>query len=226
MSNPLFTLKNLTKTFCCGDRNIQILSGIDVELQSGTITTIVGESGSGKSTLLNMIGGLESITSGEILFRGESIGSYSDKELTTYRRENLGFIFQNPILLSDFTLLENCYLPAYLAGGTKRELLEQSKHLLKQVGLSHRLDHYPGTLSGGEQQRLSIARAMLQEPSIILADEPTGSLDEEISETIQQIFIDLVRQYKVTLLLVTHNPKLAQLGDQRIRLTRGKVELY
>lgn len=231
MSNPLFTLNQVTKVFQWGSQELRILSGVNLELQSGTITTIVGESGSGKSTLLNMVGGLESITQGTITFTGEhpageDIATFSDKKLTQYRRDHLGFIFQNPVLLSDFTVRENCYIPAYLAGGNKKELLERSEELLEEVGLAHRINHYPGTLSGGEQQRLSIARALLHNPSIVLADEPTGSLDEELSLVMQDMFMNLVKRHGVTLLLVTHNAELAKLGDQRVRLTHGQVELY
>ncbi len=226
MSSPLLSVVQASKVFQWGSDELKILSAVDLTLQEGSVTTIVGESGSGKSTLLHMIGGLESVTSGSILFKDKDIAQYSDRDLTTYRKEHVGFIFQNPVLLSDFTVLENCYIPAYLAGGVKKELIARAKVLLDEVGLSHRLDHYPGTLSGGEQQRLSIARALIHNPQLLLADEPTGSLDEELSATIQEIFLKLVRKEGVTLLLVTHNPKLAEIGDQRVRLTHGQVEYY
>ncbi len=226
MSNPLLSVSHVSKVFQWGSEELKILSDISLDLQEGSTTTIVGESGSGKSTLLHMIGGLESVTSGSIMFKQEDIAGYSDKALTAYRKNHIGFIFQNPVLLSDFTVLENCYIPAYLAGGSKRDLIPRAKSLLDEVGLSHRLDHYPGTLSGGEQQRLSIARSLIHNPQLLLADEPTGSLDEDLSATIQEIFLELVRRKGVTLFLVTHNQKLAQTGDQRVRLTHGKVEYY
>ncbi len=226
MSNPLLTVSRVSKVFQWGSEELKILSDVSLDLQEGSTTTIVGESGSGKSTLLHMIGGLESVTSGSIMFKQKDIAGYSDKALTAYRKNHIGFIFQNPVLLSDFTVLENCYIPAYLAGSSKKDLLPRAKSLLEEVGLSHRLDHYPGTLSGGEQQRLSIARSLIHNPQLLLADEPTGSLDEDLSATIQEIFLELVRRKGVTLLLVTHNQKLAQTGDQRVRLTRGQVEFY
>ncbi len=226
MSNPLLSVSHVSKVFQWGSEELKILSDISLDLQEGSTTTIVGESGSGKSTLLHMIGGLESVTSGSIMFKQKDIAGYSDKELTAYRKNHIGFIFQNPVLLSDFTVLENCYIPAYLAGGSKGDLLPRAKVLLDEVGLSHRLDHYPGTLSGGEQQRLSIARSLIHNPQLLLADEPTGSLDEDLSTTIQEIFLELVRRKGVTLFLVTHNQRLAQTGDQRVRLTHGQVEYY
>jgi lipoprotein-releasing system ATP-binding protein len=185
---------------------------------------ITGESGSGKTTLLNLVAGLDAPSNGAILFEGTDLGGLSETELAVFRSRNLGFVFQFHYLMRDFTALENVMMPALIAGEAASRARERSTRLLMEVGLSDRADHYPPQLSGGEQQRVAVARALTNDPSIVLADEPTGNLDERNSTAVEDLLFELVGRHGVTLLMVTHDRRLAARGDRRLVLAHGVLQ--
>ena len=217
-------LKDVSKVYESGPVPLTVLKSIDFQIDEATITVITGASGSGKSTLLNLIGGLDMVTSGEIYAAGLPIHSMSETELTSYRAQRLGFVFQFHYLLKDFTALENVMLPAFMSGTPRHDATEAARALLEEVGIADRADHYPSQLSGGERQRVALARALVNRPGILLADEPTGNLDADNSAAVEQILVELVRNHGTTLLLVTHDPRLGSVGDRTLRLDHG--ELY
>ncbi len=211
----------LSKVFRSGEEELTVFSGVSLTVPAGATVVISGESGSGKSTLLNLIGGLDSPTHGRILFRGREITGREERELTDYRGRALGFIFQFHYLLRDFNALENVLMPALIVGRGRREARARARVLLEQVGLGGRLHHYPVELSGGERQRVAVARALMNDPQLILADEPTGNLDERNSAQVQRLLFSLVREYGKSMLLVTHASELAERGDARYVLEHG-----
>ena len=217
----LVTLRGVSKLFESGTSLLTVLDGIDLELEAGEITTISGSSGSGKSTLLNLVGGLDRPTTGEIIACEYTVHSLPEAALTAYRARSLGFVFQFHYLLKDFTALENVMLPAFLLGVTRSAATKRARRLLDEVGLADRTDHYPSQLSGGERQRAALARALVNEPPLLLADEPTGNLDAENSRRVEGILVELVRSHGSTLVIVTHDERLAALGERRLRLDRG-----
>ncbi len=211
--SSILKITNLEKTFFAESGNLTILKNLNMELEEGCKCVIIGKSGSGKSTLLNIIGGLDNASSGCVVFDGQEISSMNEEELTSYRQKSLGLIFQFHYLLKDFTALENIFLPAYIAGLSKKEAMEKAWQLIKDVNLENRADHLPSQLSGGERQRVAVARSLINNPKIILADEPTGNLDPQNAALISDLLFDMADRYKKTLILVTHDMNIAKKGD-------------
>ncbi len=217
-------LRGVSKTFRSGESDLTVLGGIDLELAQGEVVAVSGSSGSGKSTLLNLIGGLDRPSGGEIHVFDYAVHSLNETDLTGYRARRLGFVFQFHFLLKDFTAVENVMLPAFMIGVSRREATGRAERLLAEVGLSERLGHYPSQLSGGERQRTALARALINEPGLLLADEPTGNLDAENSARVESVLLDVVRAHGTTVVIVTHDERLSQLGDRRLHLDRGRLE--
>lgn len=222
-SNNIIKITGLEKTYMTDSENLTILKDLELTVKEGTKVVIVGESGSGKSTLLNMIGGIDSITSGTVLSGNWNVGKLNEDEIAEYRSTFLGLIFQFHYLLKDFTALENVYMPAYIAGVPKKQAMERAEQLLNDVGVSGRMNHLPSQLSGGERQRVAVARSLVNDPSLILADEPTGNLDPANAVMIGDLLFSMVEKYKKTLLLVTHDLQLAEKGDICYKIVNGKL---
>jgi len=220
----ILQVKELWKSFLSGQEKLDILRGVDLTLEEATTLVITGESGSGKSTLLNCIAGLEKVSSGTISCAGWEVASLSEHWLSEYRKKSIGFIFQFHYLLNDFTALENVMLPAYMTGLSKREAQERARGLLSEVNLLPRASHYPAELSGGERQRVSVARSLINDPSLILADEPTGNLDEHNSSRVAELLFNLVEKHGKTMLLVTHDLHLAAKADLHLFLESGNLK--
>ena len=223
-NDNIIEIKNLTKTYLSGDDTLLILDNIDFSLKRRCFMSLSGESGSGKSTFLNIVGALDKGDSGEVFCCGLDLGRAGEREMARYRNRETGFIFQFHYLLKDFTALENVMMPGRILGRPYDELKEEAVSLLKSVGLDRREEHYPGQLSGGERQRVALARAMINSPDLILADEPTGSLDEKNSRVIEELLFSICREKNVSLVLVTHDERLADLAEERYRLHSGKLE--
>ena len=221
---PIIDIKNLCKTYYSANYPLDVLKGIDLTIYSEEIVAIVGESGCGKSTLLNLVGGLDKVTNGSIIVKGKNIELLNEDELAVFRNQFVGFVFQFHYLLPDFTALENVMLPYLTKRFNKKEAREIAINLLKEVNLENRLDHRPSQLSGGEQQRIAIARALINNPSIVFADEPTGNLDEKNSREVQKLLWDLRDNHNLTILLVTHNDDIANRADRKVKLAYGKIE--
>ncbi|MBQ7159496.1 MAG: ABC transporter ATP-binding protein [Treponema sp.] len=221
--SSIVTITNLEKTYKTDSETLTILKDLNLEIESGTKTVIVGESGSGKSTFLNIIGGLDTATSGSVRVGPYEVSSLSEESLTEYRSHFLGLIFQFHYLLKDFTALENVFLPAYMAGMPKHEAREKALSLLHDVGLVDRVDHLPSQLSGGERQRVAVARSLINDPQIILADEPTGNLDPANALMIGDLLFSMADKYQKTLILVTHDMSLAKKGDFCYAITNGQL---
>jgi lipoprotein-releasing system ATP-binding protein len=219
----LIALRSLTKEYVDGSRVVRVLTELDFDVAAGERVAIVGESGVGKSTLLHILGTLDRPTRGEVWFDGEDLATKSDRELAHFRNREVGFIFQFHHLLPDFTALENVMMPARIGGLARDEAERRARALLERVGLQDRLDHKPGELSGGEQQRVAVARALVQRPRVVLADEPTGNLDPATGEGVQQLLTELNQERDVTLVVVTHNAGLAGAMDRTVRLAAGHV---
>jgi len=202
---------------------LAILKGVDLDVQHGEIVSIVGASGAGKSTLLNIIGTLDKPDSGNVLIRGVDVNTLKSRQLSAFRNKHVGFIFQFHHLLVEFSALENVCIPAYIAGTSKSEAEKRATELLKLLGLGDRLDHKPGQLSGGEQQRVAVARALINNPAMILADEPSGNLDSHNARELHQLFIDLRREFNQTFIIVTHNEELANLSDRKVLMKDGLI---
>lgn len=201
--------RGLAKSYRDGTRVVDVLSGIDLVVEPGELVAIVGPSGSGKSTLLHVLGTLDKPDAGSVLIGGQDVAALTGTRLAAFRNRTIGFVFQFHQLLPDFTALENVMLPGRIAGRSSAELEPQARHLLDEVGLSHRLDHFPSELSGGERQRAALCRALVLEPPLLLADEPTGNLDAESGERVLDRLFDLQARHGTTALLVTHNPEIA-----------------
>lgn len=216
----LLEIVNLNKSFLKGDYRLDVLSGFNMSVGKGEMLAIVGPSGAGKSTLLHIIGGLDKPDSGSVLFQGEDILKLKGKALDQFRNQDVGFVFQFHYLLEDFTALENVMMPALIAGENIDDAVKRAKALLAKVGLEDRVTHFPAELSGGEQQRTAIARAMMNSPKIILADEPTGSLDKKNSDEVLDM-IRLMRDEGVTVLIVTHEAAIAESCDRIIRIEKS-----
>ncbi|TPE55523.1 ABC transporter ATP-binding protein [Maribrevibacterium harenarium] len=212
---------NLTHDVQAGGQPLQILKGISFEIKGGESVAIVGASGSGKSTLLGLLAGLDRHTGGDIELAGQSLNALGEEQRAQLRAQHVGFIFQSFHLLPSLTALENVMLPGELKARDDAKELAQS--LLQAVGLSHRMGHYPRQLSGGEQQRVAIARAFASEPSILFADEPTGNLDYENGQKIEQLLFDLNKEKQTTLVVVTHDPELAARCDRRLHMHDGRI---
>jgi len=223
MSN-LLEVRGLGKTYNSGANALEVLSGIDLDLVAGTTTALVGASGAGKSTLMHLLGALDRPTSGSVCFRGENIFKKSERQLAAFRNRSIGFVFQFHHLLPEFTALENVMMPALIARVPRNQAIDMAKSLLQDVGLGERLTHRPGELSGGEQQRVAIARALALDPELLLADEPTGNLDMKTSEGIHAMLSELQIKKGLTLVIVTHNERLASAMGTTIHLLDGKIE--
>ena len=220
----MIALSNLTKEYVDGPRVVRVLTGLDLEVAAGERVAIVGESGVGKSTLLHILGTLDRPTSGEVWFDGEELTMKSDRELALFRNREVGFIFQFHHLLPDFTALENVMMPARIAGVAHEMARRRAADLLGRVGLAERVDHKPGELSGGEQQRVAVARALIQAPRVVLADEPTGNLDPATGAGVQELLIELNSERRLTLVIVTHNRDFAAAMDRTLRLAGGGLK--
>ena len=214
-------VKKLGKAYQHSGKALPVLWDVDLMLEPGDMVAVVGASGVGKSTFLQILGTLDLPTSGSIRFDGEELTSMSSSRLAEFRNKKIGFVFQFHHLLPEFTAIENVMMPALVQGIPQGHAKARAKDILGRVGLSHRLTHRPGELSGGEQQRVALARAMVLEPALLLADEPTGNLDRSTGEAIHQLFLDLNRERGSTLLVVTHNPELASLMPRRLRMIDG-----
>lgn len=202
---------------------VEVLRGISLGVKAGEVLAISGASGAGKSTLLHIMGSLEIPDAGKVLFRNTDIFSLDKSELARFRNRHIGFIFQFHHLLPEFTALENVCLPAYIAGKSPREARQRGEFLLEFMGLKDRLHHRPAALSGGEQQRVAVARALMNDPELILADEPSGNLDSAGATALHQLFFDLRREFGKTFVIVTHNNELAALSDRRLTMKDGRL---
>ncbi len=221
MNKPVLELKNIQRHFGKGETKTEVLKGIDLKINAGEIVALVGPSGSGKSTLLQIAGLLDTPSGGTILVAGQNASKASDKQRTALRQNYMGFVYQAHLLLPDFNALENVMMPMLLAGVKESDAKSRALALLEMVGLSHRLTHRSGQLSGGEQQRVAIARSLANQPKLLLADEPTGNLDPKTAETVFQMLLDVVRQTGLSALIATHNPELATRMDRRITVEDG-----
>ncbi|WP_456315235.1 ABC transporter ATP-binding protein [Pseudomonas shirazensis] len=206
---------------------LEVLKGVDLHIKKGEIVSIVGASGAGKTTLLQILGTLDKPskwqTETSLIINGENILGFSDKSLSKFRNLNLGFIFQFHQLLPEFTALENVCIPAYLANKPKTETEKEAKRLLEYLGLSHRINHKPNELSGGEQQRVAVARALINKPDVIFADEPSGNLDTQSAENLHQLFFQLRDEFGQTFVIVTHNEDLANMADRKLIMVDGQI---
>ena len=219
----ILELKNIHKNFRLGEDDIEVLNGIEISIQQGETFAIVGPSGSGKTALLQIIGLLDSPTSGELYVRGKSPEDLNDKSKSRLRNEFFGFIYQFHHLLNEFTALENTMMPLLIREQTTKEARTKAQDLLIRIGLEHRINHKPHELSGGECQRVAVARALVTSPSLILADEPTGNLDPETADRVFDSFLDLNRSLNTSLIMVTHNQELAKRMDKVYELNFGKL---
>ena len=203
--------------------DFKVLNGIDILIKEKEIVSVVGKSGAGKTTLLQILGTLEKPSSGEIYINNQNLSELNEKELAIFRNKNIGFIFQFHHLLPEFTALENICIPAYIAKTSVKKATEKAKYLLDLMGIGKRINHKPNELSGGEQQRVSVARALMNEPSVIFADEPSGNLDTKSADQLHELFFKLRDLNKQTFIIVTHNNKLADLADKKIVLSDGII---
>ena len=220
---PLIKITNIKRDFVLGDEIVYVLKGIDLEINKGEYVALMGPSGSGKSTLMNLLGCLDTPTSGNYILNGKDVSKMRDDELAEIRNKEIGFVFQTFNLLPRTTALDNVALPMIYAGYSKSERRERATEVLKQVNLSDRMDHQPNQLSGGQRQRVAIARALVNNPSIILADEPTGNLDSKTSEEIMKLLAE-IHDNGNTIVLVTHEEEIAEHAKRIIRLRDGMVE--
>lgn len=219
----MIQLDNLSKTFIKDGNRIEVLRELNFNIVQGQSLAILGVSGSGKSTLIHILGALDHPTSGTVLFDDVNVFDWNEKKLADFRNRKIGFVFQFHNLLPEFSCLENTMMPAMIQGLPHREAKERAELILDEVGLSNRLTHKPGELSGGEQQRVAVARALINEPEIILADEPTGNLDTETGKKIEDLLVRFNQTKKITLIVVTHNKSLADRMSQSIGLKDGKI---
>ena len=215
----MITGKDIRKSY----GQLEVLKGIDLQINQGEIVSVVGASGAGKTTLLQIIGTLDKPTSGTILFENEDISTLSEKKLSAFRNKNIGFVFQFHHLLPEFTALENLYIPAFIAGIKEKEAHNRALELLDFLHLSDRATHKPSELSGGEQQRIAVARALMNHPTLILADEPSGNLDSANARELHKLFFSLREKFNQTFVIVTHNQELADMSDRKLMMVDGKI---
>jgi lipoprotein-releasing system ATP-binding protein len=218
----LIRARGIYKSYGANQR-VSVLRGLDLDVAAGEAVVIVGQSGVGKSTLLHVLGALDQPSAGEVAFNGVALSSLSEKELAALRNRQIGFIFQFHHLLPDFSALENAMMPGLIGGLGWDDAAEKARRVLQQVGLGHRLDHKPGELSGGEQQRVAVARAIVLSPRAVLADEPTGNLDSATADEVHQLLLGLKREQGIALVIVTHNEQLAALSDRTLRMVDGHL---
>ncbi len=222
-SVPLLEGVDIGKNYITKAGSLNVLTDINLSVNSGEVLGIIGASGVGKSTLMHILGGLDKPSSGKVLFNGENIFDRNSAFLDRFRNNNIGFVFQSFNLLNDFTALENAMFPLLIAKMDKKKAREKAEHLLGQVGLKDRLDHKPGELSGGESQRVALARGLINDPDLLLADEPTGNLDSRTSESLMELFRKLNQENKQTFVIVTHSQKIAKSLDRILLLAEGVV---
>ena len=215
----MLTATNIQKYY----GQLWVLKGVDLEIKQGEIASIVGPSGSGKSTLLHILGTLDKPDKGEVIVGGERLNFLNEKRMAAFRNRHVGFVFQFHHLLPEFTALENVCIPGWMAGRSKKEVNDHALSLLQMLGLEKRIDNKPNQLSGGEQQRVAVARALINKPAIIFADEPTGNLDSANARELHQLFFTLRQQFNQTFLIVTHNEELAQMSDRLLHMKDGKI---
>lgn len=213
----MLTATNIQKYY----DQLWVLKGVDLTIQQGEIASIVGPSGSGKSTLLHILGTLDHPSKGAVAINGQAINFLNDKQVAAFRNRHIGFVFQFHHLLPEFTALENVCIPGWMAGRKRKEVADRAVQLLEMLGLSGRLENKPQALSGGEQQRVAVARALINNPDIVFADEPTGNLDSANARELHQLFFDLRKQFNQTFLIVTHNEELAQMSDRILHMKDG-----
>lgn len=211
--------KNIFKNY----QQLQVLKGVDIHVNQGEVVSIVGSSGAGKSTLLHILGTLDAADSGEIILNNQKLNALTGNKLASFRNKNIGFVFQFHHLLPEFTALENVCIPGWVAGKKKQEVENRAIELLTILGLQHRLQNKPNQLSGGEQQRVAVARALINNPCIVMADEPTGNLDSANAKELHQLFINLRQQFNQAFLIVTHNEELAKMSDRIVHMKDGRV---
>lgn len=211
--------KNIHKSF----NGLDILKGVDLEIKQGEIVSIVGSSGAGKTTLLTILGTLDRPTKGEVFINGQEVSKLNDKKLAAFRNQNIGFVFQFHQLLPEFTAIENVCIPALIGGKNKKETEKRAQELLELFNLSHRKDHKPSELSGGEQQRVAVARALINNPKVIFADEPSGNLDSKNAQELHTLFFKLRDEFKQTFVIVTHNNELAKMADRMLTMSDGRI---
>jgi lipoprotein-releasing system ATP-binding protein len=216
-------VEGLSKSYLVGKRSLSVLQDLSLALDRGEMVAVIGASGVGKSTLLHCLGGLDTPDSGTVRIDGVEVGRLGDAELTAFRNRHVGFVFQFHHLLPEFTALENAEMPLRIARRPPQEYRERATRLLQRVGLAERADHIPGMLSGGEQQRVAIARALVMEPTLLLADEPTGDLDEHTADALHDLLHEMHRERGLTSVIATHNPRLAAACDRVLRLEDGKL---
>jgi lipoprotein-releasing system ATP-binding protein len=222
-AGALIETRDLQKSYGAGTAEIAVLSGINVSVETGKLVAVIGPSGAGKSTFLHLLAALDTPTSGTVYFEGKAIDSYRERELANYRNRSIGFVWQRHHLLADFTAAENVAMPLLMRGAKYDEALETSERWLREVGLGARLKQRAGELSGGEQQRVAIARALVQQPALLLADEPTGDLDERNAIAVFELMQRLHQEHRLTSILATHNTVLAGRADRVLRLEHGKL---
>ena len=221
--NTLIDVRNVKKVYHVGTVDVHALRGVDLQVASGDICSIIGRSGSGKSTMLNVLAGLEQVSGGEIVIAGKHLERMTQGELILFRQKRVGFIFQSFNLMPYYTALENVALPLSFSGVPLAQRTKRPKQMLDVVGLSTHMKHKPSELSGGQQQRVGIARALVTNPSIVFADEPTGNLDSNTSDEVMQVIINIMREQKKTLIMVTHDPHIAEYGDKVVHLLDGRI---
>ncbi len=215
----MITTKNITKSF----GNLQVLKGIDLQIDKGEIVSIVGASGAGKTTLLQILGTLSKPDGGEITIDNTDIVRLNEKRIAKFRNQNIGFVFQFHQLLPEFTALENVCIPAFIANKSRQESFKRAKELLGFLNMENRLNHKPGEMSGGENQRVAIARALVNDPAVVLADEPTGNLDSGNTKELYELFYTLRNEYQQTFVIVTHNAEVAKTSDRILTIKDGKI---
>ena len=203
--------------------SLEVLKGVSINIDKGEVISIVGASGAGKTTLLHILGTLDRASNGTLEINGTSIASLSDKKLADFRNKNIGFVFQFHHLLPEFTALENVCIPAFIAGTSKTVAEENAKELLQFLGLTERMNHKPSELSGGEQQRVAVARALINNPAVVLADEPSGNLDSTTAKELHQLFFTLREKFNQTFVIVTHNEELANMADRKLLMRDGNI---
>lgn len=221
--SSVLTCQQLSKTYKQGTESTNVLDDLNLSVEAGELVAVVGRSGCGKSTFLHLAGGLDTPSSGKVLVNGIELSGMSDSDLAKFRNQHIGFIYQFHHLMMEFSALENVAMPLLIRGVKPAEAKKQALNILEKVGLAHRVEHLPSQLSGGERQRVAIARALVAEPSVILADEPTGNLDFDTAEQIYQLIIELNRDLKTSFVIVTHDLTLAKRMDRQLQLDHGKL---